>query len=210
MDTRTDSPERALLNAIRQDPARLLALPDHVYKSTIPNLPSVSAPDLEGLPEAAHFVTLDKGQKGAKYSFNTVKPSREKVKKHLHEGGWLGLIPGSVGLVVVDVDVKGGSLEEGRETALEALGEPLVETRTPGGGVHLYYRGSGQEKNGTWLGGDIRGSNGYVVIYDSEALFDAWVKAKTATPVDVGVLGYGQNSNPLREGVFGKSVALRI
>ena len=110
----------------------------------------------------------------------------------------VAIYPGSAGLLVVDIDVKGEV--DGHDTLniLEAEHGKLPDTRTavtPSGGVHYYFRVPGDETFGNRRiepgGIDIRCSAGYVVASPSSicgkayrwtndlksvALPDAWVE----------------------------------
>ena len=103
--------------------------------------------------------------------------------------GLLGIVPGSVGLFVVDID-------EGGAAAVEAvsklLGEPLASVATKrAGGRHLYYPApDGEVRNRKWEtpegSGDIRGTRGYVILWDMAdlAVAAAMVRARNAPPSD--------------------------
>ena len=96
----------------------------------------------------------------------------------------MGLVPASVGLVVVDVDSdkerpgdRANDLIKRNVTRYNAvikiLGPALVMVPSKGGGYHLYYKGTGQEGNRKWPYGDIRGAKGYVIMYDPAATLEA-------------------------------------
>lgn len=76
----------------------------------------------------------------------------------------------SGGLVVLDLDVKGGHDGPGALRALEARWGALPETltvRTPSGGTHLYFRHTGKfQSNASKIGPgiDVRAEGGYVRI----------------------------------------------
>ena len=119
---------------------------------------------------------------------------RARVLAHARGGGLIGLIPGSLGLLVVDVDVdKTGTPEArraqcktGGEAALAALGEPLAKHWTRSWGAHLWYRApEGEVRNQKWDRGDIRGSRGFVVLWDPAAAVRALHAKHTAEPVDL-------------------------
>lgn len=84
----------------------------------------------------------------------------------------VGIIPWSIGCVVVDVDDP-----DGESIARAALGVPLATQRTPSGGVHLIYRADAAVPNRKWRHGDLRGGSGYVRVYDPAA-FDAAAAAR--------------------------------
>ena len=141
-------------------------------------MPAYHDEDLEKLAAAgAHFV-LTKTKIGAKtdkvafQAWKTYKPDLAEVKRHRTTTGLLGFRPNSLGLVVVDQD-------HDVESPAEVLGPPLVviPTSKPGG-KHFYYRKpKGAIPNRMWaapeslaLGGDIRCSNGYIMLWDAAAV----------------------------------------
>jgi len=86
----------------------------------------------------------------------------------------IGFLPASAGLVVLDVDCKHDSPGMARWTELcERHGAAIAETvttRTPSGGLHLYYRapaGMAGKREGVGALGDgidVRHSSGYVIL----------------------------------------------
>ena len=92
----------------------------------------------------------------------------------------IGIIPWSVGCVVVDVDDPAGE-----QAAIDALGEPLARQGTPSGGVHLIYRANKSLPNSKWTYGDIRGGRGYVRVYDKAAWRAATALRYDATAPDI-------------------------
>lgn len=80
-----------------------------------------------------------------------------------------GVACGPSGLLVVDVDVRGGKPGMAALAALEAAHGPLPKTlkvRTPSGGWHFYFGGSGRTTASTALGKgiDTRGHGGLVLL----------------------------------------------
>ena len=92
-------------------------------------------------------------------------PSIGEVLLHQGGGGLVGLIPGRVGIAVVDVD-------RGDPADLMNAWPPLAMVRTRRkGGVHLLYaRPEGGLGNKVWeahgCGGEIRCDHGYVIIWE--------------------------------------------
>jgi hypothetical protein len=87
-----------------------------------------------------------------------------------HPAANIGIVPGSAGMLVVDIDVKGAVDGHDSLDILEAEHGKLPGTRTahtPSGGVHFYFRVPSGETFGNrrlGVGGiDIRSSAGYVV-----------------------------------------------
>ena len=138
-------------------------------------IPAYHDDDLEKLAAAgAHFVLTKtkiggaKSDKAAFQSWKSYKPDLAEVKLH-RATGLIGFRPNSLGLVVVDQD-------HDVESPAVVLGDPLVviPTSKPGG-FHYYYRKpKGYIPNRMWadpktlaLGGDIRCSNGYIMLWDA-------------------------------------------
>ena len=107
------------------------------------------------------------------------RQARDAVKR----GYCLGLVPVSVGCLVVDVDVAG---HDSAILRIEAQYGPAVcRIETPSGGRHLYYRydedvflrdvrqeGVRQHRRRP-LPPDVRYDSGYVILWDAEAVADA-------------------------------------
>ena len=114
-----------------------------------------------------HFVlaTLNKSPISKGWQCN--RPSFEEVERHAAGGGLVGVIPASLGTLVVDVD-QGG--DAGVAEAVKVLGQPIVQTRTRrDGGAHLWYRRAADAiSNRKWKHGDIRGSAGFVVLWEPD------------------------------------------
>ena len=116
------------------------------------------------------------------------------------DGGWLiGIIPQSIGLVVVDVDRPKDENHEPRydpeadefvaryKAAVErVLSPPLVQYPTRGGGFHYLYRARREPvRSPTWAGGDIRGAVGHVVLWNAGAFCSATQIRNAAQPADI-------------------------
>ena len=99
--------------------------------------------------------------------------------------GWLGLVPASLGLWCVDVDEGGMAAVE---AVTEKLGPPLAESTTRRG-YHLWYPLADSKivDNSVWRcgpgKGELRGSNGYVVLWDAPTLLAAIEASVNASPV---------------------------
>ena len=89
------------------------------------------------------------------------------VRRHA-ETGWVGLIPASIGLTVVDVD-EGNPLT----LAFRLRPEYLTNSGTPGNG-HLWFKDDQSGSNWNWeyakdgsaYSGEIRSGRGYVVLWE--------------------------------------------
>ena len=95
----------------------------------------------------------------------------------------VAIATGEAGLVVIDVDVKGGGAGlENWLTLVAELGPELEDTamvRTPSGGLHAYFRTGGREvatSAGTLAPGiDVRARGGYVIAPPSRRLDEEYV-----------------------------------
>ena len=151
-----------------------------------------------------------------------VERAGERVTIHLGEGeqAGIGLLPASLDKLVVDIDLASkralASMPAperqrrsiaGHDAVVAKLGKPDGVQRSPSGGLHCYYPATGIPKevtdNATWaiedakVGGDLRGSNGWVGIYDLGALAKM-VEAGHGPALDVGKLRAFVN-NPHRD-----------
>ena len=134
----------------------------------------------------AHFVLCRVDKHPLWREWQKKQPGFEAVKRHAAAGGLVGLVPASLGCVVVDVDEGGAA---GVEALRGVLGEPIATAGTRGGGFHLWYPApAGKIGNRKWgldappCGGDIRGSNGFVVLWDPSALVDGLAANFAAAP----------------------------
>ena len=125
-----------------------------------------------------HFILCrrrgDKDEKAPQPGQNwmSVYPDIHEAKIHWEDKNNVGLVPGSAGLLVLDVD-------DGDPGPLAEEYPPLLEIVTPSGGSHLYYsrpeapKTIGNRKF-SLLGvtGDVRGDKGYVVMWEFEATLE--------------------------------------
>jgi hypothetical protein len=108
-----------------------------------------------------------------------------------HPNANIGIAPGTAGLLVVDVDVKGEVDGHDSLDILEAEHGKLPETRTtatPSGGVHFYFRVPSDETFGNRKraeGIDIRCSKGYVLAPPSAIRGNSyrWTNSLRAEPL---------------------------
>ena len=135
---------------------------------------------------APHFVLCDKDKKPIAKKWESTPPSNSEVKAHVDgDRGLVGVIPGSVDCLVIDVDVdKQGDApppdEKGVVAVLETHlgGRPFWTLPTPSGGLHLWYRVPPERAEKEEVGnrkweaggyrGDIRCDHGYVILWDKE------------------------------------------
>ena len=125
--------------------------------------------------------------------WNEKRPSWEAVASRIDGGGSVGLIPASVGLIVVDVDTdhQWGAAQLA-EHVRERIGAPICEVGTRSGGLHMYYRAPEGAKIGniTWRvdgvgGGEIRHAAGFVRLYETAAVAAALENLPDYAPVEV-------------------------
>ena len=99
------------------------------------------------------------------------------------KGGLVGVVPSSLGAVVVDVD---------DDAPAPPVGQCVLQTATRrAGGRHFWYRApDGEVRNRKWLHGDVRGSRGFVVLWDPGAVAAAVIGDgfAMADPVDLAKL----------------------
>lgn len=138
----------------------------------------------------AHFVACHDHKGPMTRTWHSHRPPLSAVLDHFEDGtmGLTGIIPSSLGMVVVDVD------DGGWQAALsvaEHLGQvPLAVSRSNGDErFHLWYRAEMPERNAQWRNamgqGDIRGGYGYVVVWEWRPLVVASRFVRHAQPVDV-------------------------
>lgn len=131
---------------------------------------------------------------------------RARALNHYRNQGLVGIEPGSLGILVVDLD-EGGDI--GRNVVVAALGPPLetVPSRRPGRYHMLYPAPEGGHGNATWTAGiasgEIRCRNGYVACYDTMAweracnALRASRSAGTARAPDLSRIGVGRTDAAL-------------
>lgn len=103
------------------------------------------------------------------------KPSADAVIAHLmgREGALVGIVPGSLGLMVFDLDR--GDL---KEALIAFVGFPKTYVRSSQEGrYHLWaYKPDGEVGNANWhygdCGGEVRGDNGYVILWHEQSFVE--------------------------------------
>ena len=140
----------------------------------------------------AHFV-LCRGKVAVETKWQKKKPTVGNVQKWIEEGNnqQIGIIPGSLGLIVIDIDkpkTKGKPLPADEEKAIvEQFWSPLAKVTTPSGGQHLFYKPAEDFiGNAKWRSGDIRHSSGYVVLYNVETVARSLEKREKAPALSAG------------------------
>ena len=136
----------------------------------------------------------DKGSSG----FHDALPFLDaKLKWPQLLNGNIGLYPGPSGLLVIDVDVKGGALGSKTLSELQRKYGSLPETytvTTPSGGWHLYFKRPCVERIGNvniGAGIDIRCDGGYVLLAGSEINKSQYVVSKNQAVKDLPVAWLG-------------------
>lgn len=125
-------------------------------------------PFLEGY--GAHLVLLD-GKKPIHKGWQQNKPPMADVSEHYINGGSIGIIPASVGCVVVDVDSNDGDLVS---EVIDTIGKNPLTLVSSNRGWHIWYKKTSPGiPNMVWRDGDIRCNNGYVKIWNWEFVCDA-------------------------------------
>ena len=132
----------------------------------------------------AHFV-LCKSNKHPVEKWKDKRPSASRARKWLKEEkeNLLGIVPGSLGLLVVDIDK---DIESARKI-VAGISKPLSEADTRKG-KHLYYpKTKARTGNSSWQYGDIRQDAGYAIMWNIAAVVAA-LKNLPGEPFDVKVL----------------------
>ena len=120
--------------------------------------------------------------------------SADVVARHFNAGGHVGIVPVSVGCLVVDID------KPGYELPLEA-GSPIHEyVSMSGKGRHAWFVYHGDDVgNDKWLHGDIRHAAGYVAVPHAQVtgLFAAFADSAFHPPIEMdAVPGLGEMDAP--------------
>ncbi len=156
---------------------------------------------LEALAEAgAHFVLCRTDKRPRTKAWQKTPAALEAARRH---EGPVGVVPASLGCIVVDVDQGGEAAVDG---VIRALGQPLarVPTRREGG-EHLWYQCRDAEEvgNRAWRHGDIRGGRGYVILWDAESVAEGL--ADTSRPLaDLNLADLAQLPPKANGGVEGE------
>ena len=115
--------------------------------------------------EGAHFVLCGADKRPKAKAWHKAPASLDAALRHK---GLVGVVPASLGCVVVDVD-EGG--DEARQAVISQLGRPVAEVPTRrDGGWHLWFkcRDAKEIGNRAWQGGDIRGAKGQAILWAPE------------------------------------------
>ena len=140
----------------------------------------------------AHFVIATADKQPISRKWQKTRPDFSDVERHAEDGSLIGVIPASLRCFVIDIDQGGAN---GVEAVRGILGDPIavIKTQRPGG-FHAWYRAADSEiRNRQWglggAGGDIRGSRGFVILWDAAKLADGLAQHfDDAQPADPGLL----------------------
>ena len=121
---------------------------------------------LATLAEAgAHLVLCGADKRPVAKAWHKTPASLDAALRH---DGLVGVVPASLGCVVVDVDEGGEAV---CEEMVRLFGRPLAKVMTQReGGWHLWYRSRDAHEigNRTWQYGDIRGARGQAILWHPE------------------------------------------
>ena len=92
----------------------------------------------------------------------------EPVRQLQDDEVW-AVVPGSMGFVVFDVD---RDHDIASQLLVGLFGEPAAKVKSHHKGYHFWYPAAGEIGCPNWLCGEVRGTNGYIVLWRSEDLLD--------------------------------------
>ena len=180
-------------------------------------LPGAEPPDADAYraihAAGGHFLLAGDNKVPFNKAWQTTPADLPAVLAHAGRGGLVGVVPGSLGAVVVDLD------PEGAGDTTPPLGAPVLQHATRRKGTHFWYRAPDAEvRNRKWARtdggqhvGDVRGSRGFVILWDAGAVAAAVVgdDFDFAAPVDVSTLpwprkGKGSDVEQMRAAANGE------
>lgn len=133
-------------------------------------MPNLTQTPLEVLAErSAHFVLCGADKRALKTGWQKKPgPTLEDVIEHAKGPGLIAVIPSSLDCAVVDIDAGAAGAVEAVQ---KLLGAPVAVIRTKRvGGYHAWVKDPSGVGNRKWAlpagHGDLRGSRGYVVLWD--------------------------------------------
>ena len=114
----------------------------------------------------AHFVLCTGDKRPIVKEWQNHPAPLTAVLAHARGAGLIGVVPGSLGAVVVDLD------PEGADDTTPPLAGVVVQHATRRKGTHFWYRApDGEVRNRKWARtaggqhvGDVRGSRGFVIL----------------------------------------------
>ena len=127
----------------------------------------------------AHYVLCRQDKTPVQHGWNNIKPTRQQAIEHVESGGKLGLVPGSINCLVIDVDI----FDDETLTEVTAPFPDALVVESPKG-YHVWIRLQGDRNllpNKRWEAfngsGDIRGDNGYVVLWCGRDTIIEWFES---------------------------------
>ena len=179
--------------------AAIVSAPESVNGTAAPTirrlpLPGADADAYHVLDRAgAHFVLCTGDKRPIVKEWQNHPADLPAVLAHAGGTGLIGLVPGSIGAVVCDLD------PEGADDTTPPLAGVVVQHATRRKGTHFWYRAppDGEVRNRKWARtaggqhvGDVRGSRGFCVLWNPGAVAAAVTGRDFdfADPVDVSTL----------------------
>ena len=152
----------------------------------------------------AHFLEVPEDSKKSVGKWKDHPLTLNKVKALASKPLCLAVVPGSLGLVIIDVDVHTGEKLAPRIKAVEAvLGPPICQIPTPGRGkrklpgAHMCYRKQDKTVGSpVWKYGEVRADKGYVVAYNPGKVLKAARRVLEVEAVDVSKLPRDNEASP--------------
>ena len=92
----------------------------------------------------------------------------EPVRQLQDDEAW-AVVPGSMKYVVYDVD---RDHELADRLLVDEFGKPAAKVKSRSKGFHYWYPATGEIDSRNWLCGEIRGTNGYIILWHSDELLD--------------------------------------
>ena len=135
----------------------------------------------------AQIFPVKENKRPAHSGWQTYKFSREEL---IARNGPLGIIPGTLGLSVVDVDEYGEEYPEPVKNRIGKIGTPAFTQTSKRGGVHIAIKTEKPIGNRKWqfdkTTGDLRGSDsGYVIMWQPEKWGEFAKKPDSVAACDV-------------------------
>ena len=133
----------------------------------------------------AHFVLADADKAAIEKGWQDKAPELDRVLAHRKAGGLVGIIPASIGAVVLDYD--GADDNAARLAVVERCGVPVTmhPTSKPGR-RHFWYRHPGAPVgNNGWQHGELRGDRGYVILWQPATVAAKLADLAAAEPLDM-------------------------
>ena len=145
----------------------------------------------------AHFVLCTSDKRPRKgVPWKDVRPSAGEAEAWLKKNktNLTAVVPGSLGLIVVDVD---RNIKNAEAAVIEIAGVPLAVANTRKG-RHLFYpKTKSRTGNTVWEFGDIRQDDGYAIMWDMKAVVEASSKLP-GNPFDPTLLPRKQSAPPAK------------